>query len=572
MALFDATSYLGRWPGELPGYTTVQDLLAQMDRLGIERALICHALALLSATEIGNAKLCAEIAGEPRLEPCWVAVPGPAMDALGGVEAFCRQLDAHQVRAVRLFPRTHVYPLVDWMAGDLLAALEERRCLVQIDLDQVFSQLGLYEYDPEGFKRVAWICETYPRLSLLLTRLGYRPYQVLLPLLKKFPNLYLDLSFFATHMGVEDVVRQVGAGRLLFGTSQPRVDPAGAVACLAYADLTAEQRRLIASGNLEQLLEAGAYREKGAPRDAAIRAEVVATGRQALEISDLSEPQPDHSPAGLALAGRSLALARLDVLDAHAHLGPYFKFHIPNPDAAHMVQMMDRCGVSRTCLSSHMAVSADWKTGNRVTKEAVDAFPERLIGFVVVDPNAPGEILEELETAFDRWGFRGIKLVPDTHLHPIGGAGYRPVWDFAAERNCPVIVHTYHGSKFDDPTAFGPLAERHPEVNIMLVHSGALTAAFENAIALARRYPNLYLDISGSFITGPWIARMVRETGADRVIFSSDIPFIDLRYTLGKVVFALQDPGELALVLGGNFRRLLHIDNPSSSQPTGLNL
>jgi len=31
---------------------------------------------------------------------------------------------------------------------------------------------------------------------------------------------------------------------------------------------------------------------------------------------------------------------------------------------------------------------------------------------------------------------------------------------------------------------------------------------------------------------------MVRALGADRVIFSSDIPFIDLRYSLGRVLFA----------------------------------
>jgi predicted TIM-barrel fold metal-dependent hydrolase len=52
---------------------------------------------------------------------------------------------------------------------------------------------------------------------------------------------------------------------------------------------------------------------------------------------------------------------------------------------------------------------------------------------------------------------------------------------------------------------------------------------------------------------------MVREVGADRVIFSSDIPFIDLRYGLGRVLFAPLTPEERALVLGGNIRRLLSL-------------
>ncbi len=60
-----------------------------------------------------------------------------------------------------------------------------------------------------------------------------------------------------------------------------------------------------------------------------------------------------------------------------------------------------------------------------------------------------------------------------------------------------------------------------------MVHTGALPAAFEGAIRLAKEHANLYLDISGSFITGVWIRRMVAELGAERVIFSSDQPFID---------------------------------------------
>ena len=57
---------------------------------------------------------------------------------------------------------------------------------------------------------------------------------------------------------------------------------------------------------------------------------------------------------------------------------------------------------------------------------------------------------------------------------------------------------------------------------------------------------------------------MVREAGAERVIFSSDIPFIDLRYGLGRVLFADLTPGEQALVLGGNIRRLLKRETASA--------
>ena len=63
------------------------------------------------------------------------------------------------------------------------------------------------------------------------------------------------------------------------------------------------------------------------------------------------------------------------------------------------------------------------------------------------------------------------------------------------------------------------------------------------------------------------LAAGVREAGAERVIFSSDIPFIDLRYCLGRVLFAGLNPAEQALVLGGNIRRLLKLEGAPGAQP-----
>jgi predicted TIM-barrel fold metal-dependent hydrolase len=90
-----------------------------------------------------------------------------------------------------------------------------------------------------------------------------------------------------------------------------------------------------------------------------------------------------------------------------------------------------------------------------------------------------------------------------------------------------------------------------------MVHSGALCEGFTGAIQLVKKYKNLYLDISGSFITGDWIRRMVAEAGADHVLFSSDQPFIDPRYSLGRLLYAGLLEEELSLVIGGNIRRLL---------------
>jgi hypothetical protein len=579
MELFDACCALGPAPRYPLAQEDVPSLLAEMDRLGIARALVHHTLAAAHAPDEGNVRLMDAIAGQRRLEPCWVLVPGEGTARPGVEAALCDAMGAQGVRAVRIYPRDHGYPLAEWMAGRLLAALGERNYLVSLDLDQVLLPSGMFDLNQSTWADLLWLCRAHPGLAVLLTRVGYRSLRALLPLLRACPNLHLDTSYFATHLGIETVAAQVGAERLLFASGQPYVDGGAAIARVRYAEVTAEQAAQISSGNVERLLErvgcgAAVPRrahlapqccsppEKGQPRGSG-------HVRKAGEPLSFSAPDGITPPSGegiegmrpspeqLVLAGRPLTEAGLEIIDAHGHLGPYRNFAIPDPGAEAIVRVMDRCGVARLGISSHMAIGPDWVTGNRMTAEAVARHPDRLFGYAVADPHQPARIREELTHCFDRLGMVGLKLHPDLAEVPIGDAGYDPAWEFAAERGCLVLVHTFHASRFCDPSALRPLAERYPDLPILLVHSGAQPPAFPGAIVLARACPNLYLDLSGSFLTGPWIAALVREAGADRVVWSSDIPFIDLRYGLGRAAFAGLDPDALRLVMGGNIKRLL---------------
>jgi predicted TIM-barrel fold metal-dependent hydrolase len=535
MKYFDACAFIGRWPGEKLAFNNVDGLLSSMERLAIDRALVTHTIAWQNSPALGNRLLMEAIAGYPELEPCWVITPGLDVEDLGGEVALCEQLAQSGVRAVRLYPREHVFSLLDRPTRKLLGELNRRNYLLIIDLDQIFTQKGLYDYDAASLDVLDGLCSDFPQLSILLTRVGYRAFHILFSLMQTHSNLHLDLSFLASHQGVETIVERLGANRLLFGTGQPFVDPGGAMLRLAKAGIAEEAIRQIASTNLEHLLDRvrvhpqpGRRAEKSLP----------ATGRPA-------SGEEEIIPQGI------------EITDAHVHLGPYHKFYVPQNSAEDMLRVMDRLNISRSCLSSHLAISGDWVTGNRLTARAVMDHPDRFSGYVVVSPNEPDLAIPEMRSAFEEWGCKGIKLVPDIHLQPIGSEGYRPVFEFAAQKHCLVLVHTYHGSSFDDPLLFGPIAERYPDVPILMVHSGALCEGFTGAIQLVKKYKNLYLDISGSFITGDWIRRMVAEAGADHVLFSSDQPFIDPRYSLGRLLYAGLLEEELSLVIGGNIRRLL---------------
>jgi predicted TIM-barrel fold metal-dependent hydrolase len=237
-------------------------------------------------------------------------------------------------------------------------------------------------------------------------------------------------------------------------------------------------------------------------------------------------------------AGTPLDQAGIRVIDAHAHLGAYFNFYIPRPDAATMVKVMDRLGVEAACISSIPACGADVPRGNAMTAAAVRDYPGRFYGYASVNPHYPGRVRHELERSYDELGLTMIKLHPTIVEYPIDGPAYEPVWRFASERRAIVLSHTWTGTSTCAPKQFGPLAEAYPDVAFILGHSGGTPAGYAESIELAGRHPNLYLDLCRSEMSAVWVERIVTEVGPDRVFWGTDFPFLEPRYLIGRLACA----------------------------------
>lgn len=244
----------------------------------------------------------------------------------------------------------------------------------------------------------------------------------------------------------------------------------------------------------------------------------------------------------------------LDVVDGHAHLGPYSRFFIPDPDAATMINVMDRTGTRVSVLSANRAIQQDAHLGNDDALAAVDAFPERLAAYAVVNPWQEPDI--ELARVMADPRFVGIKVHPSLHHYPVTHPRYAGVWQLSASTGCPVLSHTAHTSPYDTPELFDAVAERFPDAVIILGHSGIASAGVDAAITVAARHPNTHLEVCGSHMSSTLIADMVDQLGPHRVLFGSDFPFIDQRMSLGRIVCS-DLPSEATLpILGGNARAL----------------
>ena len=186
------------------------------------------------------------------------------------------------------------------------------------------------------------------------------------------------------------------------------------------------------------------------------------------------------------------------------------------------------------------------------------AHPDRFIGFAFVSPSFPGGILDELSRAIDKLGFRAIKLYPPYVELALNDPAWDPIYQFASERNLAVIAHTGPGYE-SEPDKFGEAAGRFPGANFVAGHAGNNEPYRSQAITAAQSYPNYYLETCSTYRTPGVIEELVEKAGADRVLYGSDIPLMDPRAQIGKVITADISDEAKRLVLGGNAQRLLKI-------------
>ena len=74
------------------------------------------------------------------------------------------------------------------------------------------------------------------------------------PLLERYPNVHIDTSQYLLDGGIESLVADYGAGRLLFGSSFPESYLGGMMLTLRHARISEEAKAAIAAGNLERIL------------------------------------------------------------------------------------------------------------------------------------------------------------------------------------------------------------------------------------------------------------------------------------------------------------------------------
>jgi predicted TIM-barrel fold metal-dependent hydrolase len=258
--------------------------------------------------------------------------------------------------------------------------------------------------------------------------------------------------------------------------------------------------------------------------------------------------------------------AGAEVFDAHVHLGQDVDGMVGRYDD--LIDLMDRYGMSRCfmfCLDE-----PDRHPAFRAANDRTLAFGARsegrVIPFVRLDLNE--EPVEEATRCLDL-GARGIKLHPRAQKFDASDDRLRPVFELAAERRVPILIH---GGRGLPPIAAGlrRAFEEAPGSQLIIAHAG---------IADMASLADCFAGRAGVFFdTSVWspvdLLEFYRLVPPEQVVYASDFPYgqqpSSLLLSLRTARLAGLDDTQVRDMLAGNAQRIADGEEPKQpSKPLG---
>lgn len=253
------------------------------------------------------------------------------------------------------------------------------------------------------------------------------------------------------------------------------------------------------------------------------------------------------------------------IIDAHAHLGDVAFFRVPDAGVEAMLSLMDALGIDLAISMHGAGIMECFEEALHASQAAYERSHGRLPYCLIYHPLYPADSMAAIESALGRPGLVGIKIHPSQHQVYPEDPCYEPAWQLAAEWGLPIITHSWALSdynptqRFATPEHFERYVVRYPQVNLVLGHAGGRYEGHRAAVCLAQRYPNVYLDLSGDVYSFGLLEWLVAQVGAGRILFGSDMDWIDPRTRLGCVLDADITLEEKRLILGKNALRLFKL-------------
>lgn len=248
------------------------------------------------------------------------------------------------------------------------------------------------------------------------------------------------------------------------------------------------------------------------------------------------------------------------IWDLHCHLSGV-DGRTPDERMAQLMVYADRMQIERMVFfmgfpwSRHPSPE-DLQAQNDQVLQAISHWHDRTLGFAYVNPEHVRASLDEIDRCIADGPMVGIKLwVAKECRHRDVDA----IIERCADLKAAIFQHTWIKAAGNDPGESTPddlalLATRFPEVPLICGHTGG---NWELGIRAIRPHKNVSIGTGGFDPTAGMMEMAVRELGAERIIYGSDIGGRSFASQLAKVRGAAISEEAQRLILGRNLRRML---------------
>lgn len=183
------------------------------------------------------------------LKGVWLLLPS-CTEEIPSPNDLPQLMKQNNIGAITINPKVHRYLPRKNVIGDYMEMAVERKIPVLLNTAR---GLTLEEADD--------IMRDFPDLTAVLHFDNTWPSDRLLrPFLDSYPNLCLDMTYMMmTDSGLKDLLKKYPAERILFGSGFPVSYMGAHMLVIKHAEISLEDKRKIAGGNLKKLLEEADY-------------------------------------------------------------------------------------------------------------------------------------------------------------------------------------------------------------------------------------------------------------------------------------------------------------------------
>lgn len=513
------------------GWTTAEEIMREMDRLGIWQTV----LEFVGGTNSMHRarRLLEDISTLPypreRIIPCFSVEPGLLFQE-GAVEELLEIMRQNQPCCISLRPKQGAYPMK--AAEEILERISHLNPIVMIR----FSEIRDRYKDGDD---LVWLARRFPNMKFVVRRFIHIGWPFIYDVMRRAENIYMDISRLHTMQAIETACAHMGEDRVLFGQSS-RGSGGASMGEIEYSEISEEVKDKIRCKNFIRLFS-----------DPSHRAYLTANLRAIEDKVQNSFWRPFIEGKGVTGA---------ELIDSHTHLGYTASYeYLPCVSFAGQIQRfekeMERFNIKKIIstvtgiphpLDCHRAVEA-------AVKGKVGPF----LGYFRYNPNFEEVYTDEyLAERFATGYYVGLKSLPHYMETNINDKKYERMFQYAHDHHLPILIHTDDAR--GNPIDCAEMAARYPNCTMILGHTGCNDRgrAMSEEVAQNPKYKNVYFEFCASFLSSRTWVESLEVIDYKRVLYGTDAPGHSVVWELGRLLSEDIPDDKMRAILGGNAKEL----------------